>query len=466
MAVIGALAPTALFSGPPERNGEPAVHTGADGATDPAAEDELTTLTERLDALETELATLRAAAKPDRAEDATQPSVQARGRIHTDANWFHQGAANRAAVGDLQDGTYFRRARLGFDADAFEITEYRLDFEMGSGGGRPSLFDAYGRVTNLPLLGNLQLGHFREPFSLEAQTSSNWYTFLERALNNTFDPSRNWGLMAFDHNAAETVTWAVGVFRTGSDEFGDDVGDSGERAVTGRVTWLPFYDQPSQGRSFLATGFSYSYRDPDKQFLPAPGDPEEAIVEYEGRPLNNLNEDDVWEMPSFISVNFPDANDVQLIGWEASWNLGSLNVQSEFIGSLVDRAGAPDAFLHGSYVQASYFLTGESRQWNRRLGTFDQAEVFEPFFRVRTAKQGIQTGSGAWEVALRWSDLNLNDASAGIRGGYLDALTVGLNWYLHAYMRIMFNYSHVDLHDPVDGRSDAQVFHTRLDVHF
>jgi phosphate-selective porin OprO/OprP len=115
-------------------------------------------------------------------------------------------------------------------------------------------------------------------------------------------------------------------------------------------------------------------------------------------------------------------------------------------------------------VQASYFLTGESRQWDRKLGYFGRAQVYEPFFRVRTKDGCVCTSRGAWELVSRWNYLDLSDA--GLRGGYLDSTTIGLNWYLSPYVRMMFNYSHNDLHDPVDGRSDAQTFNTRLDVHF
>jgi phosphate-selective porin OprO/OprP len=422
------------------------------------------TLAERLEAVEAELQKIKDTEAKKKADDALKPAVKPRGRLHTDANWFDQSPANRATVGDIQDGTYFRRARLGFDAKAFEITEYRLDFEMASGGGRPSIFDAYGRVIELPLLGNLQVGHFREPFSLEAQTSSNWFTFIERALNNTFDPSRNWGVMTFNHNEDESVTWAVGVFREGSDNFGDDIGDSGERAATTRVTWLPYYDEPSEGRYFFEVGGSYSYRDPDNRFIPGPGGAEESIVRYQGRPEDNLNEDGVGSVPAFVSVSIPDAIDVQIFGVESSWNLGSLNLQSEYIGSLVDRAdAATDVFFHGAYFQASYFLTGEARQWDKAIGTFGRAEVYEPFFRVATDR-GICTSRGAWEIAARWNYLDLSDDD--LLGGYLEASTLGLNWYLSPYMRAMFNYEYVDLHDPVDGRSNVNVFHARLDWHF
>jgi phosphate-selective porin OprO/OprP len=395
------------------------------------------------------------AAKKKKAEDAKKPSVKLRGRIHTDAAWFSQSPENIAAVGDIQDGVYFRRARLGMDVAAFEVTQYRLDFEMGD-SGRPTIFDAYGRVTDLPLLGNVQLGHFREPFSLEAQTSSNWYTFIERGLPTTFDPSRNWGIMTYNYNEAETMTWAVGAFREGSDDFGSDIGDSGERAVTSRVTWLPYYDEPSEGRYLFQVGGSYSFRRPDEDTVEYDETPEVRLVEQPSPTGPRIG------VPNFVDTGPIDAQDAQLAGVEASWVYGPLCIQGEYIASFVDPlAGGDGLYFHGGYVYASYFLTGEHRNYNRQMGYYDRTPVYEPFFRVGT-DYGICTGSGAWELAVRWSYLDLDDGA--VAGGYLDDTTVGLNWYLHPYMRMMFNYIYADLNDPAAGESDAHIFLTRLSV--
>ena len=412
----------------------------------------------RLEALEAEL---QKEAAEKKASEEQKPVVKPRMRLHTDAAWFDQSAANRAAVDDIQDGTYFRRARIGFDAKAFEVTEYRLDFEMSSGGGRPSIFDAYVRVIELPILQNVQVGHFREPFSLEAQTSSNWFTFIERAPITVFDPSRNWGMMTFGTTEMQNATWAVGVFREGSDNFGDDIGDSGERAVTGRLTWLPYYDEPSDGRYFFHVGASGSYRDPDNANQ---GGAETSIFGYAARPEVNIREDGVGGVPAFADTgNMPDVQDVQLAGVESALIWGAWSIQGEYIGSFVDRTANPDPWFHGAYVQASYFLTGENRAYNRRTGTFDRTDVFEPFFRVRTA-DGICMGKGAWEVAMRWSYIDLNDG--GVGGGYFDDTNVGVNWYLNPYVRVMFNYIYADLHDPALGRSDANIFLTRMSMFF
>jgi phosphate-selective porin OprO and OprP len=38
--------------------------------------------------------------------------------------------------------------------------------------------------------------------------------------------------------------------------------------------------------------------------------------------------------------------------------------------------------------------------------------------------------------------LDLDDKDAGITGGILNDITLGVNWYLNPIVRVMFNYVH------------------------
>ena len=70
----------------------------------------------------------------------------------------------------------------------------------------------------------------------------------------------------------------------------------------------------------------------------------------------------------------------------------------------------------------------------------DRVRPFEDFFWVRTTDGSHAHGKGAWEVAVRYSHLDLDDNS--ISGGVLNDLTFGVNWYTNAYTKIVFNYVH------------------------
>lgn len=61
---------------------------------------------------------------------------------------------------------------------------------------------------------------------------------------------------------------------------------------------------------------------------------------------------------------------------------------------------------------------------------------YSEFFRVRT-NRGIATGPGAWEIAARFSTINLSDGN--VQGGRLNDVTLGVNWYLNFQARMFLN---------------------------
>jgi phosphate-selective porin OprO/OprP len=56
------------------------------------------------------------------------------GFFQADSGWIHQAAANRTAVGDVQDGADFRRARLAATGDVADNTGYMVEFDFGFPG--------------------------------------------------------------------------------------------------------------------------------------------------------------------------------------------------------------------------------------------------------------------------------------------------------------------------------------------
>ena len=75
-------------------------------------------------------------------------------------------------------------------------------------------------------------------------------------------------------------------------------------------------------------------------------------------------------------------------------------------------------------------------------------------------------GKGAWEVAYRYSFLDLNDDVT--IGGYVRDHTIGLNWYLNPYTRLMFNYVNSQTTDypGVEGVGRADIFEMRCQIDF
>ena len=100
--------------------------------------------------------------------------------------------------------------------------------------------------------------------------------------------------------------------------------------------------------------------------------------------------------------------------------------------------------FNGGYVQAAYLLTGEHTLYDRRLGRLAVYHVRPntPFWLVRDGSGRICSGLGAWEIAARYSYLNLNDGP--VQGGILTSETFALNWYLNNNLKVQFDYVHTD----------------------
>jgi phosphate-selective porin OprO/OprP len=135
---------------------------------------------------------------------------------------------------------------------------------------------------------------------------------------------------------------------------------------------------------------------------------------------------------------------------------GPLSVQGEFLNSFVDGEVDSSLHFHGFYGYVSYFLTGESRPYDRTTGTFTRLHPRRDF----AFKEG---GAGAWEIEARVSHTDLNDGD--VSGGRMSLLTGGVTWYPNAHIRWKFNYIYGQVRG-VDASGNMNIFQTRVEVDF
>ena len=417
-------------------------------------------LEQRLDAYESELQWLRSelqqrhltqsypaaanlaaeagASEPKEIPIQTKPSHKFRGRLFLD-HIMMSDLENAAAVFPEDNFTGFDTIRLGVTGNIFENLAYTAEFEFE--GGEVDYKDIYAQFENLPWLGNLKIGHYKEPFGLEELVSSRFDTFMEQSVATiNYAPTRNVGITAFnDVRENENLTWFLGVFRGGfhdnaTGRGADGVagsGDANDTAVTGRLVWLPYYDEATPGRCLFHVGTAASSRR-------VGNDPDEG---GNGQ-LEGFLELDSRDGP--IDTFLPAGTEFNLFGTELAWVRGPFHIVNEFF-FLDARVAGANVDPWGTYIEIGYFLTGENRGYNRSAKAFDRVKPYEDFFAVRTA-DGVCRGWGAWQVVSRWSYSDLTDTGLAIGGG--DArgrqqnLQFGVNWYLNPYCRVMCDYVH------------------------
>ncbi len=406
------------------------------------------------------------------------------GRVQLDAVALNTDDLVLGGVGD-NDAVDFRRARLRIDGTMYETMDWAAEFDFVNGqdfdpaNGATPITPLGGDVGNItaptdlwwtfhevPWLGHVRLGNQKEPIGLEHMASSRFLDYMERSylqdafygpFNNGFSP----GVCIFDYSEAEDVTWALGGYKNTGNVFAYDTGDN-EYALTARATCVPW--SACEDRELIHLGVGASYRGLDQDAAVTAGNVRirsRASLRNGPGPLN----------PNLADTNFAGrlfADNETLLAPEIAFVAGPWYGSAEYVSGWINSttftptAGAPTAvgqvYFQGSYVQLMYFLTGEHRAYDHHEARFTRVT---PFNNATFLPGGAGlSGIGAWQIGARYGFLDLTDA--GIDGGYIQDLTVGLNWFLNPFAKLQFNYILQDVDNPLvnaDGVTNDGTLH-------
>ncbi len=307
---------------------------------------------------------------------------------------------------DLGDATDIRYLWLGMKGQVEEDWVYR--FLVGLENDATTVNDAFIGYQGFDGV-FLQAGNFKEFNGIENMSSNLHNTFVERSsATTTFRPLRTLGFGSTFYG--DQWSLQLGAF---GDDPGNTAGDDEGKSVTGRFVVAPIMEKDE----LLHLGVSARHRKPDA---------DQDSVRFRSRGESNVIDGRLVDTGVIANVD-----DWQTYAVEGRYTYGPIAFMAEYNLTEVNRDGAADVEFDGGYVSASYFLTGEQRGYKVKNGTYGRVKPLDPF----SLSEG---GIGAWEIAARYSNLDLNDGP--ILGGELDAYTVGLNWYPTAYSKFMLNY--------------------------
>lgn len=401
----------------------------ANAETTPDVASEVTALRTEVEALRARLAQVEAAATAapaaeaeERAEirfagapEITAPggwSFKPLGRLQYDV-----GSVSRPdGIADpgLGFSNELRRGRLGIEGDVPGGFGYK--FELDFAGDTVEITDAIITYEASDSVG-LTVGQHNNFQSFEELTSSRFTSFIERAaFTDAFNFERRVGLSASFKSGPLLVQ--AGAFTDNIHDLDEDANDS--VGIDGRIVVAP-----RLGDTQLHFGASAHWRDLGD--LTALG----MTTRYRQRPL--IHSTDV----RFVGTPALPVESETLYGLEAALVHGPFHAAAEghWLESDTLSPGLSPT-LFGGYVEAGYFLTGESRGY--RGGRFD---------RTRPARAIEEGGIGAFQVNLRYDRLDLN--SGVIRGGTQDGFMASLVWIPTDYVRFLINYARLNYNDAV-----------------
>ena len=383
-------------------------------------------------------------------------SIALRGLVQMDAGHYAQApqgppatdfrrgsvgaAANRDtnAAGDLSDGGNFRRARLGVEGTFNRDWGYRFVTEFAGSGteGPARINDAWISYTGFAPF-TVQAGAFSPSANMDDGTAPDDTLFAERAsaseLSRTLGGAD--GRLGLAIKAA-TPRWMGSVTFTTRTVNDAEVNDS-QAAVVARAAHLLFTSDDVN--IHVGANGTWVFSAADQGLPTAPRYP----IRLRERPEFRL------DSTRLIDTGAIDAAHAYAAGLELGAQYRNLYLQAETFWFGVQRR-APTALsdprFFGFYLQGSWVITGESHRYNMATGSFQSPRPYAPLTR--------SGGLGAWELAVRYSSIDLNyDAGLplaaapadGVRGGEQHIWSVGLNWYPNTNLRVMLDYLHIDV---------------------
>ena len=373
------------------------------------------------------------------------------------------------APATLNDGATLRRARLGVEGTFFKNTDYKFeyDFTRGNGLNAGGITDAFIRY-NFSSPFSIKAGSFKEPFSLEEATSNRYLTFIERNMAvNTFVDNLNTYKVGLGLNYSAD-RWLVGSsFQTEgvggySNAYGSNAlsvtgvsGTTGSVTTTGsalgtnggvnrnggggdtswevntRIAGTPWFESKTK---FLHAGASGSYISINNNYY-GNGAFNNGGVIFSNGLGGNVDRSLILSTGNLTSgnqgaANQKQANNLKRFGGESALVYGPFSAQAEYLETDVSGHGYNNTSLSGYYGYVTYFLTGESRNYSAKTGSWGRIKPNQNF--------DMKGGKGAWELAAGYDYMNLR--SGAINGGRASTGKFGINWYPNSHVRVMANY--------------------------
>jgi phosphate-selective porin OprO and OprP len=332
-----------------------------------------------------------------------------------------------------------RRARLRFNGQLTRYVRFGMEYEF-QGNETDNLVDAWGEAGSQTTA--LRFGQFKEPFSLEWQSADKAQLFAERSMGYFLGPRRDIGLMLHGSLFDTSVHYAMGLFNGDGDDGSTAGAEHDEPEIACRIAATPFKSISNTLKS-LQFGMSGSYAEIDTINV-------NLRVQSTGMVGTDTH--------LFILSHNTKFGVIQRVGsrWrlgaEVAWAVGPVLLQGEYIQlkyTDIQAAGAnpSEAKFSSWYGSVAYCLTGE----NPTLAD----GIVQPIYPLRFFDPEEGTW-GALCLAARVEhfsgDAQWINPTANTSVKEADAASIALNWVLFPMCRVILDFTHTELSEPIRVR--------------
>jgi phosphate-selective porin OprO/OprP len=360
--------------------------------------------------------------------------LRIRGYLQTDGRFFFDQSSSAI------DTFVLRRVRPIFEGTVYKYFDFRVMPDFG--GGVTVLQDAYLDAKFSPKI-KIRFGKAKAPFGLERLQSATDIIFIERSLATNLVPNRDLGIYAYGDFGGDKVSYAAGIFNGVVDLGSADIDSGGDsKDFVGRIFVRPI---PGLGVGIATTAGN-----------------QDGSLTSPGLPSYRTQGQLTW-----FRYRVGLTSDVTTLASGRRFRLspqltyyrGPFGILAEYVTSsqeVINGTHAADILNKAWNLTAHYVLTGEP-------ASYKGVTPENPF--------DLESGKlGAWEIAVRYSQLDIDKDSFPF---FADPLTsasqaknfgAGLNWHLNKNVKFSFNYEHTKFEDA--NIKTEKLFLTRFQISF
>lgn len=329
------------------------------------------------------------------------------------------GAMYSSGILEDDNGFELRRFRVGLAGHVIPWPGWNYKLEVDLTDGENTLSDAY-LSWRFKKWGTIRIGNQKVAQTLSGQTSSLSISFMERPLP----------VLAFTLQRRIGLGWDTHLKKLGANITvfaGDPNQNVGSQGWAARG-----YFNPTRGKfHVLHIGASYMQLSSDSE------------AQLRARPESNVTNTRLVDTGIWPAVDVSSS-----LGLELAGARGAVTFKSEFYRAHWSRSDASNPNFQGWYGEVSWFLTGEKAHY--REGKF--------------IRPNILSDNGAWQVAFRFSSIDLSDDD--VVGGTEKNLAFAINWYSKTHWRLMANVIKVKAEDGPYGEQKPWIAQLRAQYYF
>lgn len=352
-------------------------------------------------------------------------------------------AAAQIAGGEKEQFSWKLSGRVFFDGGvinrdstvtAFQVNDIRIGanvrflehwegkIELGYGDSKISFKDIYLNYT----LGDhmFRLGFYYEPFGNARVGTANFRFMTNAMADKILGDKRKMGF-TYAYNR-KWVNVMAGVFSDGDIEKSKPLNQG--YILAAKWVGRPFM----QDKKLVHIGVAPRFCSNASEISFSGGTPTDLLSKKENTILDARVEQVInqWKL------------DLEVILLYNKWYM-----QGQYFLSHLNRFAAPDYNAKGSYIQAGYMIIGEKHNYNSVTGMV------------------VNPDRGSLEVLVRYNNVNLNDA--GIQGGRMSDISLGMNYFVNKFVAAKVNYTRMmPGNTALGGKNDFDVIQARLQFSF